>query len=327
MVSQSNLKMKTRPLTWRARQVGEKAKGLLATDGFSGQVLAVFSNTIYLSGWGGEILWVAREGLPVHRRGIMTPFQPRFICVGQNFFVQGTYLRIGGGAAFKLDQAREWEPLAVRPGQAEPLARVNAGVKRLLATIPAPGSDEGLSQAIRLISALACSGELTIPLPNSLVARALNPVLGMARACLGQEMKQVARIGRELVGLGPGLTPSGDDFLGGLLFTARSLKMVYPGDFHWEEQPIIDLINWARARTNSISHAILSDLALGHGPEPLHDLVNSLLQSEDVGDVMAGVTRLLRIGHSSGWDILAGVLTSLLLVEGKVNNSSIAHRA
>jgi hypothetical protein len=130
-------------------------------------------------------------------------------------------------------------------------------------------------------------------------------------------MKQVARIGRELVGLGPGLTPSGDDFLGGLLFTARSLKMVYPGDFHWEEQPIIDLINWARARTNSISHAILSDLALGHGPEPLHDLVNSLLQSEDVGDVMAGVTRLLRIGHSSGWDILAGVLTSLLLIMGR----------
>ncbi len=166
-----------------------------------------------------------------------------------------------------------------------------------------PGSDEGLGQAIRLISALACSGELTIPLPNSLVARALNPVLGMARACLGQEMKQVARIGRELVGLGPGLTPSGDDFLGGLLFTARSLKMVYPGDFHWEEQPIIDLINWARARTNSISHAILSDLALGHGPEPLHDLVNSLLQSEDVGErngwchSLAQDRPFLRLGH------------------------------
>ncbi len=70
--------------------------------------------------------------------GHHAPFQPRSICVGQNFFVQGTHLRIGGGAAFKLDQAMEWEPLTVRPGQAEPLARVNAGVQRLLATIPAP---------------------------------------------------------------------------------------------------------------------------------------------------------------------------------------------
>jgi hypothetical protein len=307
--------------------VGAKARDLLAVNGYSGKVLAAFSTTIYLQGWGDEILWVAGEGLPLHRRCLLASFPPRSVCAGQNFFVQGGHLRIGEGIAFKLDRAMEWEPLTVRPGQAEPLARVGAGVRRLLAAIPAPGSDEGLGQAIRLISALADRRDPTIFRPNSLAARALNLVLGLARACFGQEINQVARIGRELVGLGPGLTPSGDDFLGGLLFTTRSLKMAYPGDFHWEEQPITDLINWARARTNSISYAIFSDLALGHGPEPLHDLIRSLLQGEDPGKVIAGITRLLRIGHISGWDILAGVLTGMLLVEGKVNNSSIAHRA
>jgi len=34
---------------------------------------------------------------------------------------------------------------------------------------------------------------------------------------------------------------------------------------------------------------------------------------------MEGVKRLLGIGDSSGWDILAGLLTGMLLVEGKVS--------
>jgi len=47
-------------------------------------------------------------------------------------------------------------------------------------------------------------------------------------------------------------------------------------------------------------------------------VVASLLKGEDLGDVMAGVTRLLRIGHTSGWDLLAGVLAGMLLVSGKL---------
>ena len=55
-------------------------------------------------------------------------------------------------------------------------------------------------------------------------------------------------------------------------------------------------------------------------PEPLHDVVNSLLTGQDSESLMARVTRLLKIGHTSGWDILAGVLTGMLLVKGRLND-------
>ena len=71
-------------------------------------------------------------------------------------------------------------------------------------------------------------------------------------------MAEVAHKGRELVGLGPGLTPSGDDFLGGLLFAAHSLKTAYPEDFCWGQEVITDLMDWARMQTHSISHAVLA---------------------------------------------------------------------
>jgi hypothetical protein len=300
--------------------VGAKARDLLTLPGFSGKILAALSSTTYLLGTGEEILWVNQEGLAAHRRCLLVSFQPGTLSPGQSFFMQGPFLRLGKGAAIDLRQATEWKPSAIRPGQAEKLAKVNASVQRLLDSVPIPGSSNGLGQALLLIG----GKDPTTLSPGSWVARALRPILGLARACFDQDIARVAQTGKELVGLGPGLTPSGDDFLGGLLFVARSLKTAYPGDFPWEEGPITDLIDGARKQTHSISHSILSDLALGHGPEPLHEVVTSLLQGEDLGGVMAGVTRLLSIGHTSGWDILAGMLTGMLLVSGKLKRQPTA---
>jgi hypothetical protein len=131
-------------------------------------------------------------------------------------------------------------------------------------------------------------------------------------------MVRITQSGLRLVGLGPGLTPSGDDYLGGLLFTAHRLKAAYPTEFSWGAGPVLDFLYRARPQTNRISHTILSDLAHGHGPEPLHDLVNSLLQAEKARPLLSSVDRLIGIGHTSGWDMLAGVLTGMLLTEAKV---------
>jgi len=154
---------------------------------------------------------------------------------------------------------------------------------------------------------------------DHLATRSIDPILAIARACLNEDIVDITEVGRDLIGLGPGLTPSGDDFLGGVLFAAHHLKMAYPEEFRWDEQPVMDLIDWSRTRTNPISHAILSDLSIGHGPEPLHDIVSFLLSGKDWRKVMCGINRLLGIGHTSGWDILAGLLTGMLMVTGKVN--------
>jgi hypothetical protein len=303
--------------------MGAKARSLLNIPGFSGKVFAVLSTTTYLLSSGGEMLWVALEGMPAHRRCLQASFQPNSLTSGQGFFTQNTCLRIGQDVAIETDQAVEWEPSAIEPGQAEPLPTVNTCLQGLFAALPGPGKGAGLGQAIPLILDIAAGRNMTTFLPDSLVARAFGPIMEIARASISQGISQVAKKGRELVGLGPGLTPSGDDFLGGLLFAAHSLKTAYPGSFYWEQEAIADLVDWAQTQTNPLSHAVLSDLALGHGPEPLHDLLTSLLTGQDLGCVMEAVARLLGIGHTSGWDMLAGALTGMLLVTGKLNEESI----
>lgn len=306
------------PIGVPAKQVGTKARHLLAEPEFAGQILAVVSDAAYLVGPGEEILWVAREGLPAHRRCILAAFPQAVVRVGMNCAVRERRLLIGEQLAIDLANAATWHAVTVGPAEAVPLAAVQVCLQRLPTQIPSPSDGDGLGQMIYLASAIASGREPVIPGPLSpLVAQAMGPIIRLARACLRQDIAGVAREGRELVGLGAGLTPSGDDFLGGLLFAVHSLPAAYPEKFGWDERPITDLIAWSRAKTNRISHAILGDLALGHGPEPLHGLVVSILQGHDVDRLVVDVNRLLQIGHTSGWDLLAGTFTGLLLGVGE----------
>jgi len=314
---------KERPLLCPAKQIGSRAKALLGLPGFSGKVLAVLSATIYFASKDGEILWMSWEELPMHRRCVLTSFQPNSICVGQSFFAQGSFLKFGDGTVIDLSQAEEWTSSVVRPKDAEPLSVVNACTRRLLEAVTKLGNAKGFGQMIPQIipmtSSLVDGNRQAISKADPLLAKARNSILDLATACFNFDMAEATRRGKELVGLGPGLTPSGDDFLGGLLFAAHSLKTAYPQDFNWEEEPVTDLIDWASTQTHSISQVILRDHASGHGPEPLHEVVTSLLNGQDLGRTMGGVKRLTGIGDTSGWDILAGTLAGMLLVEGKLN--------
>jgi len=308
-----------RLLVCPVRQMGSRAKALLARPGFSGKALAVLSAAIYLVSEEGEILWLSQEGLAMHRRSMLASFRAKSICVGQTFLVQGPFLRFPEGVTIDLDRAKEWKPVAVRPNDAKPLTAVYSCARGLVETILKLGNAKGLGRMIPLISAPAHGKTHATSDADPLLIGARNPILNLAMACFNFDMTEVTRKGRELVGLGPGLTPSGDDFLGGLLFAAHSLKTAYPQEFNWGAELVADLIDWASTQTHPISHAILRDHAFGHGPEPLHDVVTSLLKGHDLGRAMEGVKRLLGIGDSSGWDILAGLLTGMLLVEGKVS--------
>jgi hypothetical protein len=121
--------------------------------------------------------------------------------------------------------------------------------------------------------------------------------------------------GIELIGLGPGLTPSGDDFVGGALFSAQTLGAVYPEVLGLTSAPFQTFLERARPLTNDISFAILSDLARGHGPEALHDFVTSQLRGASGHRSLEAAQRIVEIGHSSGYDLLAGAVTGMLLTE------------
>jgi hypothetical protein len=277
----------------------------------------VLSDAAYLTTGGGDIFWLAREQTPLHARAIQTFFEPRALRSGDRLFIEASDLRVGRRITIELDSASEWEASSISPDERAPLPAVKTSIERLLAALAMAGEHRGLGRVIPLIAAMADAGSFPDWPRDLLLDRAVWPVVGIARSCLERDAARAIGISRELVGLGPGLTPAGDDFLGGLFFSAFFLKRVYPDDIYWDQNAVASLIGWARNRTHPISHAILSDLCAGDGPEPLHDLIVSLLKGEEMGCVAAAAGRLLALGSTSGSDLLAGALTGMLMVVGK----------
>ncbi|MBI4790936.1 MAG: DUF2877 domain-containing protein [Chloroflexi bacterium] len=151
--------------------------------------------------------------------------------------------------------------------------------------------------------------------PRDLVIEQVRALRDVVRPEGFPKTLRVSESVRALVGLGAGLTPSGDDFLGGMFFAVYHLQRVYPGEFEWNQRAMDEFLEWARPRTNAISHAILSDHAQGQSVEPLHDLIAALLKAEGLDQLMLHVGQLVRIGSTSGRDMLAGLLAGMALAE------------
>ena len=104
-----------------------------------------------------------------------------------------------------------------------------------------------------------------------------------------------------LIGLGPGLTPSGDDFLIGAL---AALDALVQTKTHTTLGRAI--VAAALARTSPLSASFLRAAAAGHVGENLYAMIAALIG----GDADAAIAAAERIGHTSGWDTLAGAVVT-----------------
>lgn len=107
---------------------------------------------------------------------------------------------------------------------------------------------------------------------------------------------------KNLIGLGPGLTPSGDDFFCGVL-TALN----YLGHRDIAQRLAADVLPLATRETSLISSAYLRCAAQGEASAVLFDVLESLLSGGR--DLEIRLDAVHAVGHTSGWDTLAGAVT------------------
>ena len=111
-----------------------------------------------------------------------------------------------------------------------------------------------------------------------------------------------------LIGLGPGLTPSGDDLVGGALIALAELDLPNIRDVLWST------FRNHLGRTNDISRIHLQTAAQGYGAAAMHGAIQATIQGDGyrVAPALAAVSA---IGHSSGRDGFAGALMVIRAVE------------
>ncbi len=122
-----------------------------------------------------------------------------------------------------------------------------------------------------------------------------------------------------IVGRGPGATPSGDDILSGLLVTlvrttsGPARRSVRTAAHH--------LLRRGADTTTTMSIALLEQAAMGRSPAAVDDCLTALLDAAPPERCRATATAMADIGHHSGPDALAGMLTALLLIAPRLSPS------
>jgi len=298
--------------------VGDYVWMMLQEPNFTAHVLVSFSRAFYFVGNCGELAWVGQSDQPAHRRAILTPFSMPEVRTGDRMSLAGDRLILEGGGTVSLHSTRLWSTNHMGPQPQRLLCRqdLQAAVPGYLRCISELPNRRGLGNALELVLGArgGRSSAVETALEQALWRVAYEPVCDVIDACRGADGAHILVAGEKLIGLGPGLTPSGDDYLGGLLFIAHHLRQAYGGGISPGSSQEMGFLDHARTKTNRISFTILGDLCTGHGPEPLHTLVLSMLSGEHPMRVRSIAERLTQIGSTTGWDMLAGALTGMLQV-------------
>jgi len=260
---------------------GWRAADLLE-HGREARVVACLSASIYVV-TRDELLWLGGPDGVLHPRAVLLAVPPEAeFAPGDSILLPPTPPRV-------------WRPAAVDRGSADARTR---GAVRVAKSWACLGPPTGFGA--RLVGA-----PLAFPLAAVAVAAAR-----LAEACAADDPPRAAEAALRLLGEGGGLTPSGDDYVGAAFFARAVLGRAQ----------VIDAVGWRRAAdgvrtaaaraTHPISAALLGDLVDGQGWAPLHDLAHALAD-EDERATHAAARALTRLGHSSGWDLLAGFVAGI----------------
>jgi hypothetical protein len=125
-----------------------------------------------------------------------------------------------------------------------------------------------------------------------------------------QDITRVEEAAWRLVGLGPGLTPSGDDVLGGFIAVLALLSPYLSDDAAPRDAIVTAIVRAARPRMGTISAALLAYAVRGEVAEPVGTFLLALA-SESPDECLSAASRVLSIGETSGADTMLGLLLGL----------------
>jgi hypothetical protein len=213
---------------------------------------------------------------------------------GQRFFLTDATLVVD------LMNADSWSPIL------RPIAPLNDSVLRrnvdeAIEIATRHVSTDGFGPLYYLLTCPNCLAEQVLP---SLAAKALPIVRRATLAVDDLDWEQAVAAARGLIGLGVGLTPSGDDFIVGLSAALVAIAHPVAGTF------ARGCAREADGRTTDVAWSYLDHASRAEFSSRIHRLLK-VLATGSRSDVRAEVAGVMCWGATSGADCLLGVLVGL----------------
>jgi hypothetical protein len=296
----------------QAVSISQPVMDTLEKEGFAGSVLSVFTGACNLVSDQGEVLALVSQRVGNGPLNIVLEgdgFLARGLEVGLPVKGDRRGIRVGEALnnepyRVSLAEAEVWEPRLKREG----LTVDWPGLKASLAIL----HDHLIAQApAESLACLPVTGAAAGRSVESAYRRAARRAIeGLLAALQAGDRQGINAGAAALAGLGPGLTPAGDDFLLGLMAGLRMWPQFLAGKGLSVEEACQAIYGAAAGRTNLLSMALLRSAKEGMFGEAWHELLAALRQGK-AAKVRRARDRILGFGGTSGADALSGFLAVL----------------
>ena len=222
---------------------------------------------------------------------------------GSTLYGDGAWLHLAEGWRLALSPAKDWNPTP----RYSRLARWSRLVAHNLA-----GLRRDLPRCAPAASLAAAPMQL-FGATSLAQTQACAAIDGLLHSYQAGDLARVGGFAARLAGLGPGLTPAGDDWLAGWLVGLRAAAAMNGDPSALDVQAVgRTVVSSARSRTSRLSLAFLQAAADGAVAQPWHDLLAALADA-DPTPLRHAAAEIMRHGATSGSDMLAGFLAAPFL--------------
>lgn len=283
------------PVILPAKYIGSLALKALSTGDstLAGQVLNTFSNSFYLRTGSDELIFVTNRSLrsPITINLDATCNFEQLVKPMELLHVQGKELHLGTDSVIDLSAAslyRDRVEAASEPGPE--FRKIDKSVRLVTFVLAIIDTRQSVLDPHAIAH-------------QSLVGFVSDAVMPLRHPGGERRLREAAL---KITGSGSGFTPSGDDMLGGFLATYNSFARAIG------RAPVLLEFRLMEEKTSWISAKLLDYMQRLILDEQLQRLINSADKNED--DLVTALETLLPRGHTSGIDIVVGVILALSLM-------------
>lgn len=226
--------------------------------------------------------------------------------LGGKVQIKGSIITIGT-MEFLINEPEIWDP-ELKSFSKMYFSNKEALIKTIKNTILINGKDSGIKDAV--LKNLKQNISQSHIEEDILFHRILSEALNSLR---NKELNRAAVEISNLIGIGIGLTPSGDDFLVGLisvLYTMKQENSYIKSFYNLLKEEISKKVN----KTTDVSRTYLLEAVDGRFSESFHNIY-AALDSVNLEELYKSALSMMAVGHSSGTDGLCGILWGFYQLE------------
>ncbi|HLV99802.1 MAG TPA: DUF2877 domain-containing protein [Ktedonobacterales bacterium] len=289
-----------------------------------GSVQSVFPRAANLL-FGSRLLTLHARDTPCAPNGLVLPLRAgqgplADLQTGMAVIIErGTIYIPTPSLRLSTQNSQPWNPRPhLEPGACPP-ERLERNLERLTTLMAGKASRDGLAALANLpvdAAGVSASAEAEASADESFLLHTARSAAALLLDGVIHQNHQAMRQGAStLTGLGPGLTPSGDDLLIGFMAATSVLNAPLGLSSDFYQRLHMELLTIARGRTNKLSITWMEYARQGEVAEHLGHLFHALV-GDNARLLEDAALTVLKSGATSGGDLLAGIiLGSRCLIE------------